>query len=99
MAVTKQKKQEVVAELNDAIKGAEALAFVNFHGLTVGEVNELRSKLRVARVGYRAAKKTLIRRALTPFPFTGEIPALDGEIGLAWGDDPTAPAREVYEFQ
>ncbi|MEK7081900.1 MAG: hypothetical protein AAB905_01710, partial [Patescibacteria group bacterium] len=30
---------------------------------------------------------------------TGEVPALDGQIGLAWGVDQIAPARGVYEFQ
>ncbi|HLD34554.1 MAG TPA: 50S ribosomal protein L10, partial [Patescibacteria group bacterium] len=29
----------------------------------------------------------------------GEMPALDGQIGLAWGADQIAPARGVYEFQ
>jgi len=28
----------------------------------------------------------------------GELPALEGEIGIAWSDEVTAPAREVYAF-
>jgi len=96
--IKKEKKKEIVSELKDAIKSAESFVFVNFHGLSVDEVNEMRSRLRDSGIGYRVAKKTLLKRALSEFTFSGTLPSLEGEIGLAWGDDPTAPAREVYSF-
>lgn len=48
------------------------------------------------------AKKTLLRRALTETKITGELPALDGEVGVVYltpeASDQLAPAREVYAF-
>ena len=99
MPITKAKKVEVVAELKDKIKAAEAIAFVNFHGLSVAAATELRKALRAAEVSLTVAKKTLIRRAFDGSGITGEVPELPGEIALAYGADALAPAREVYAFE
>ncbi len=99
MAITKEKKQEIVRTLNEALSHAKSLVFVNFHGLTVGTINEMRRALSQAGVTYYVAKKTLIKRALTDAKFEGEIPELPGELAMAWSDDLIAPAREIYTFQ
>jgi len=59
----------------------------------------MRSKLREEEIGYYVAKKSLIRRALENSSFEGDVPTLDGELAVAYGNDETASAREVYEFQ
>ena len=82
-----------------AIDQAKSLVFLNFHGLNVGVANEMRRALRGAEVKYFVAKKSLVKRALGESKVTGEIPALPGELAVAWGDDLTAPAREIYSFQ
>jgi len=87
-------------ELSDVAKDSTAAVFVNFHGLSVGDTNTLRAELREKGVQYRVAKKTLIRKAFNESSIAGELPALDGELAVAWSmDDATAPAREVYTFQ
>ncbi len=99
MAVSKQKKGEVLEKLGGALKGANSVVFVKFHGLSVADTRTLRSKLREEGVGYTVAKKTLIRKALNDVSASGEVPELPGELALAYGSDPIAPARGVYEFQ
>jgi large subunit ribosomal protein L10 len=99
MAISKDKKKEVIAKLKDAFKNAKTLVFVNFHGLNVMGVNEMRRGLRGAGVSYFVAKKNLIRKALEEAKFEGEVPELTGELALAWSDDMVAPAREVYVYQ
>lgn len=99
MAISKDKKIEIVAKLQKGIKEAKSLVFVNFHGLNVAGVNEMRRGLKTSGVSYVVAKKTLIKRALADSGITGEVPALPGELALAWSDDLIAPAREVYSFQ
>ena len=98
MAVTKAKKQDIVAKLADALKGATAAVFVRFNKLTVADASNVRKQLKKEGVEYYVAKKTLLRRALDARGLTGEIPELPGEIALAWtsGEDTTAPAREVH---
>ncbi len=99
MAISKDKKIEIVAQLKKGIADAKSLVFVNFHGLNVAGVNEMRRGLKTSGVSYVVAKKTLIKRALADSGIEGEVPKLPGELALAWGDDLVAPAREVYNFQ
>lgn len=99
MAITKQKKIETVASVEKALKGAESVVFVNFHKLAVADATALRRALKKEGIGYTVAKKTLIKRVLATLSVSGEAPELQGEIAVAYGNDPIAPARGVYEFQ
>lgn len=98
MAITRQKKEEIVAKVSDIAKSAKTLVFANFKGLTVAEQNEMRKALRAQGVGYTVAKKSLLKLGLNSAKYEGELPALDGEIGLAYGEDELAPARELATF-
>lgn len=99
MAITKEKKRETAAKLRKIAAEANAVAFVNFHGLTVANVTELRRKLRSEGVSYLVAKKTLARKAFADSGIAGALPELPGELGIAYGADPVAPAREIFSFQ
>ncbi len=99
MARNKENKKEIVKKLKEAVKDAKSLVFVNFHGLKVSQVSELRRNLRKEGIGYFVAKKTLIKKALEGEPVKGELPELGGEVALAYGVDILAPSREVYQFQ
>lgn len=98
MAISKAKKSEIVSDVSKILADSKSVVFINFHKLTVIETGEVRKALRSAGVGYRVAKKTLIKRALEEAGVTGEIPALDGEISIVYGTDLLAPAREVLDF-
>jgi len=108
MAITKQKKAEVVEKVADIAKSAKTLVFANFKGLTVAEQNEMRKALHTQNVGYTVAKKSLLKRGLASASYEGTLPSLEGEIALAYGptsaeatagkDDELAPAREVGVF-
>ena len=99
MAITKQKKTEIITKIEAGLKEAETVTFVNFHGLKVSEVTALRKSLREAGVKYYVAKKTLVKRALDAQKVTGTRPELPGELALAWSDDAVASAKGVFEFQ
>lgn len=99
MAITKEKKQSIVASFSEIVAGAESIAFVQFDKLTVANAIALRRQLRAAGVGYKVGKKTLLKRVLATHGYTGTLPELSGEIAIAYSTDALAPAREVYEFQ
>lgn len=102
MAITKQKKTEIVSKLRDIFARSSSVVFVQFSKLTVAHAQALRRKLREAGSGYFVAKKTLIRKSLEGGKFSGELPCLDGEVAVAYlekGDDVTAPAREIFGFE
>jgi large subunit ribosomal protein L10 len=99
MAISKDKKQSIVASFKDMLTGAASVAFVQFKHLTVKDATELRRALRAEGVAYKVGKKTLLKRVLSDLGITGELPMLDGEIAVAASTDLLAPARGVYEFQ
>jgi len=98
MAISKDKKSAILAKLSDAFKEASSIAFVGFSKLTVKDASNVRNELSKGGVKYYVAKKTLIKRALEERGYEGDIPALPGEVAVAWTtDDITAPSRGIYE--
>lgn len=98
MAINKDKKVEIIKKVEEIITKGKSLVFVNFHGLTVAGINNLRRNLQAKGLGYYVAKKTLIRRAFAGAKVEGEMPELDGEVAIAWGDDDLAPVKEIYDW-
>jgi len=98
MAITKAKKQDIVAKLGDAFKNAASVVFVKFNKLSVLDTSAMRKTLKADGTQYYVAKKTLIKRALADRGYEGEIPDLEGEIAVVWSEtDATAPARGIHE--
>ncbi len=98
MAITKQKKEEIVSKVGGIVGDSSTIVFAKFKGLTVAEQSEMRRALRAQDVGYSVAKKTLVRRALDAAKVGGTAPELEGEIALAYSKDELAPAREIAIF-
>jgi len=99
MPITLDKKKELVASLEKALKGANSVVFVKFDKLKVADVNALRRTLQAQEVGYQVAKKTLLKRALSTHGITGELPEVPGQVAIAYSADLLAGAREVFGFQ
>lgn len=97
MAITKAKKQDILARLADVKKDSESIVFVKFNGMTVADTTAMRAQLREEGVGYFVAKKTLMKRAFDG-TFEGEMPTLDGEIAVAYSADAITPAQKIKEF-
>lgn len=98
MAITREKKTEFIGKLKDILAKGESVVFVNFHKLSVADANALRRALRETGVGYTVAKKSLLRLVLKEKAAEGELPKLEGELALAYGADPIAPARGIAQF-
>ncbi len=99
MAITKQKKIELVDSMKKRLASAKSIVFVNFKSLSVAETKTLRRKLSADNVGYFVTKKTLAKRVIGDMKVKGEMPELPGELAIAYGEDLLAPARETYGFQ
>jgi len=96
MALSKDKKKAIVEELKADFKGAASVVFAAFQGVTAGETTSFRRALKEKGVKYKVVKKSLLSLALAGGPFSGEAPVLAGQISIAFGNDPLAPAREVF---
>jgi large subunit ribosomal protein L10 len=105
MALSKNKKKEVLDKVSDIAKKNSSMVFINFHGLGVAETTEIRRQLRTAGVNYTVAKKTLAAKALGERGFGGQAPELAGELAIVYAgkgadqSDITAPAREIRTFE
>jgi large subunit ribosomal protein L10 len=99
MPITREKKKEVLDGLKQLVKDAGSVVFVNFKGLRVSDATAIRRKLKSEGVNFLVAKKTLTKIALEDGKFEGTMPEMEGELGIVYGKDLLAPAREIYDFQ
>lgn len=97
MAISRQKKEDIVARLEQVRQEAATIVFVRFNGLTVAESNAMRRELQAAGVEYFVAKKTLLKHVFAN-AFTGEYPELEGEIAVAYSTDQMSPAQNMKDF-
>lgn len=98
MALSKDKKKELVAELDRVLKDSKGAVFVGFKGLKVNEANAMRKGFKTQGVGFLVTKKTLLNRALTAAKVEGAQPAMDSEVAIAYSADNLATAREIGGF-
>ncbi|MCM3654913.1 50S ribosomal protein L10 [Metabacillus litoralis] len=97
-AIIEQKKQ-IVEEISTKFRESKSTIIVDYRGLSVGEVTELRKQLREAGVEFKVFKNTMTRRAVELAELTGLEGALTGPNAVAFSkDDVIAPAKILNEF-
>lgn len=99
MAVTRASKETELQELEGAFKGTDSAILVDYRGLKVPEVTELRRRVRGARGHYKVVKNTLATRAIKGTPFEPLTEHFVGTIAVAYsGGDPVALAKVLTTF-
>ena len=91
-------KQEIVSEISNKIKESDSTVIVEYRGLSVAEVTELRRNLRAEDVEMKVYKNTLVRRAVDELGFNDLDADLVGPNAFAFSKDATAPARVLAKF-
>lgn len=87
------------AELVDLFREVDSGVFVDFTGLGSEETYNLRKLLNSQNVKLRVVKTSLARLALREIGSSYEDSALQGTVGIAFGDDPVAVAKSVLEHR
>ena len=99
MPLTKEQKQKIVDDLKEKIERQKAMIFVDFTGLKVKDLSNLRKKLRTADNELKVVKKTLLSSALKERDIKIDIEKLEGEIAIVFGfKDALSPAKIIYQF-
>lgn len=99
MSEAVEAKQAVVQEIADKFKSAASVVVVDYRGLTVAQVTELRKQLREAGVELKVYKNTLVRRATTEVGHEELNEVLTGPNAIAFSaEDVVAPARIINKF-
>jgi large subunit ribosomal protein L10 len=97
-AIIEQKKQ-VVSEIAEKLRESKSTILVDYRGLDVAEVTELRKQLREAGVEFKVYKNTMTRRATAETGFSDLDEQLTGPTAIAFSvDDVVAPAKILNGF-
>lgn len=88
MAITREKKEDLVARYKALIQGSSALVFTNYRGTKVQKVNSLRSKLKESDNTYVVVKNRLLAIALRESGRPAPEELLSGTNGVVFiGED------------
>ena len=99
MAVTKADKVVELQALEAAFQGSDSAILVDYKGLNVPQVTELRRQLRTVKASYKVVKNTLARRALKGTAFAPLEQYFQGTTGVAYTmTDPVALAKTLTLF-
>jgi large subunit ribosomal protein L10 len=98
--MTKERKQELVEQLTERLRGAPSLYLTDFTGIAVKPMTDLRRRLRRVGSEYVVVKNTLALRALGKATLPGLDDELAGPTGFVFGaTDPIAVAKVLADFQ
>lgn len=99
MAVTRADKAAELQQLETAFQGSETAILVDYKGLNVPQVTELRRQLRSAKATYKVVKNTLAKRALKGTSFEALETHFEGTTAVAYtATDPVALAKTLTAF-
>ena len=94
-----KKRPELEGRSRAAFKGAETAILVDYRGLNVPQVTELRRQLRAVKAQYKVVKNTLAKRAMKGTAFEPLDEHFEGTTAVAYtGDDPVALAKTLTTF-
>jgi large subunit ribosomal protein L10 len=99
MAVTRADKISELSALEGMFQGAAVAILVDYKGINVPQVTELRRELRKAKASYKVVKNTLARRALKGTSFEVLSSHFEGTTAVAYSaGDPVALAKTLTTF-
>jgi large subunit ribosomal protein L10 len=99
MAVTRADKEIELQQLEAAFKGSDSAVLVDYKGMNVPQVTELRRQLRTAKASYKVVKNTIARLALKGTAFAPLEKHFQGTTAVAYTKtDPVALAKTLTTF-
>ncbi len=99
MAKNLESKELVVKEVKEKLSKAGSVVLVDYKGINVEDVTELRKRFREAGVDYKVYKNTLFKRASQELGYEALHEHLQGTVAVAFGfNDVIAPAKTLNQF-
>src|SRR5687767_6142896 len=96
MAVTRAEKEQELQDLTSAFSSVDTAILVDYKGLNVPQVTELRRQLRTAKAQYRVVKNTLAKRASQGTKLSALETHFEGTTAIAYtGEDAVAMAKAL----
>lgn len=99
MSVTRADKETELQQLESAFRGSDSAILIDYKGINVPQVTELRRQLRAVKASYRVVKNTLAKRAIKGTSFEALSAHFEGTTAVAYtGTDPVALAKTLTAF-
>lgn len=99
MPLTRNTKEEILGGYEEAMASAEHAFVIGFKGITVNQVNDLRSKVRKSGGQYVVVKNTLARLAVAGKPLEQVKEHFTGPTAVVYSlQDPVALAKVLTDF-
>jgi len=98
MAVTKADKAAELQQMETAFRGVDSAIVLDYKGMNVPQVTELRRQLRAAKASYKVVKNTLAKRAIKGTSFESLDTHFRGTTAVAYSSDPVALAKTLTTF-
>ena len=99
MAVTRADKEDELRQLEAAFKGSDSAILVDYKGMNVPQVTELRRQLRTAKAKYKVVKNTIAKRAAKGTAIELLTEHFKGTTAVAYtATDPVVLAKTLTTF-
>jgi len=95
--LTRQQKEEIVANLTEEIKSAPACVLVDFKGYGANDMVALKKEMRTEGAKFQVIKKKLLAIALKNNKIDTDIKNFDGQIAIAISQDETSAAKIIHK--
>ncbi len=95
MAISKERKKELVSDYVDKMKESEGIILTDYRGLTVANITELRRRMREAEGVYQVVKNTLFELALEKVGKSIPSDELEGPVAVGYCLGDTPPVAKV----
>ena len=93
-------KINVVKDTSEKIKNSSGIYFTKYSGIDVPTITRLRKSFRENDVDFTVTKNTLTKLAAKDAGYEGVFDEiLNGQVGIAYSNDPTAPAKVIKDFK
>jgi len=91
-------KKELVATLAEVFKATNVVVVAHYSGLTVAQMQKLRTQMKLAGAAVKVTKNRLAKIALEGTDVAAIAPLLKGPTVLAYSGDPVAAPKVAIEF-
>ncbi|MFJ5625166.1 50S ribosomal protein L10 [Peribacillus loiseleuriae] len=99
MSAIIEQKVQIVNEITEKFKASQSTVVVDYRGLSVSELTELRKQLREAGVEFKVYKNSMTRRAVEAAELVALNESLTGPNAIAFStEDVIAPAKILNDF-
>jgi len=99
MAISREKKEQIVDDLTEKLLRSNGLIMTGFAGLSTAQMTQLRNKLRDEETGFHVVKNSMVKLAMEQAGLPWDAALFDGPtaIGFCYEDVP-GPAKVLVDF-